>query len=116
MVIQSQETTIQVLRKSTNGDNNSYLAKIDNHGLVNSVSVSFDAQSLAGGLLITKFVINEPPFLNFSFCRVLILFSLFLITFLVLRYKFYEQEVDFSKTRFKVIQGIGDGCDKIRLV
>ena len=101
-----QYMPVTEFKVNTNGDNNSYLAKIDNHGLVNSVSVSFDAQSLAGGLLITKFIINEPPFLNFSLCRVLILFSVFLITFLVLRYKFYEQEVDFSKTRFKVIQVI----------
>lgn len=76
------------------GEQSTHLIKVWDKGIAQSLVLSFDSKDIAGGIAITKLVINENPSLNFSLIRFILLCSVLSALFLTLRFKFYQFDYD----------------------
>lgn len=93
------------------GATNRAVAKIDNHGKLNALSIQFDQHSIAPGLLITKLVLNPQEGLSFMLGRVLLLWALCLIVLWIAHFKPYQRTIDLSAPVSKKLHlGIGAGA------
>ena len=89
------------------GSQNAHLIKVWDKGIAQSLVLSFEPKDIAGGIAITKLVINESPSLNFSLIRFILLGVVLSALSLTLRFKFYQVTYD---PQSKLHQGLNYCC------
>lgn len=72
------------------GEHNSALGRIWERGNLTALQISFSPEDLRGGLAVTRLIINEPPALNFSLLRTLVMTLGLGGLLLILRLKLYK--------------------------
>lgn len=79
------------------GTQQARLIRVWDKGIAQTLTLAFDPQDIAGGIAITKLVLNEQPSLEFSWIRWALMSLVLSAALLTLRFRFYQERYDASK-------------------
>lgn len=88
------------------GEFNDVISRIDSRGNAVKLAISFDLPYQGQSVIIDKLIINDDPSFDFNAVRAISVFLLAVVVFLIVKFKLYNQNLDFSKKSHKISQWI----------